>query len=104
MAHSPARTIVLPRKIRRYQAENSDLHDIYEKKRSAMSRKHFAKSIVDVQCNIQIVVDDLEHERGANGGPWLLGNNFGCVDVVACSCLQWIVRCNEYGAAPIAIS
>jgi len=103
MAKSPAMKIVLPRTIRRYQSENPDLHDVYEKKLAAMSKKHFSKSIWDVQRNIQRVVDWLEAQRHKSGGPWLLGNEFGRADAVATAYLQWLTRCNEYNAAPIVL-
>lgn len=103
MVHSPAMKILLPRTIRKHQAGNPDLHELYEKKLSAMSKKHFTKSITDVQHNIQRVVESLEKRRILSGGPWLLGASFGRADAVACAYLQWIVRCNAYGAAPITI-
>jgi hypothetical protein len=125
MAKSPAMKIVLPRtirrceffldapllstltgrrlRVRRYQSENPDLHDVYEKKLAAMSKKHFSKSIWDVQRNIQRVVDWLEAQRHKSGGPWLLGNEFGRADAVATAYLQWLTRCNEYNAAPIVL-
>ena len=98
---SPARTVLLPRAIARYQAQNPDLHDVYQRKLAAMSQKHFSKSLPQVQANLQDVVDWLEERR--RPGPWLLGPDFGRVDAVACAFLQWILRCNESGAAPVAV-
>jgi len=103
MVKSPAMKVVLPRTIAKYQAQNPDLHDVYEKKLAALSKKHFSKSLAQVQANIQVVVDWLEEKRLKSRGPWLLGSGFGRADAVSCAFLQWILRCNEYGAAPIAV-
>ncbi|CAB9510045.1 Ganglioside-induced differentiation-associated protein 1 [Seminavis robusta] len=103
IARSPAKKIVLPKKIRRYQKQEPDLFDVYEDKLAAMSQKHFSKDIGDVQKRIQAVVDWLEDERTRNGGEWLLGDQFGRADAVTTVYLNWIVHCNDVGAAPIAI-
>ena len=103
MVNSPLIKIMLPKKIAKLQAENPDLHDVYKKRLEAMSKKHFSKSITQVQANLQSVVDWLEAKRQKGRGPWLLGSGFGRADAVAVAFLQWISRCNEYGAAPVEI-
>lgn len=103
MVRSPAVSLMLPRKIRRLQAENPDLHDTYERKLAAALAKHFTKALPDVQARIQAAVDGLDAQLSRSGGPWLLGAAFCRVDAVAVAHLQWVERCNEYGAAPIAL-
>ena len=68
-----------------------------------MSAKHFTKSLSDVQARIQATVDRLDAQLERNGGPWLLGASFCRADVVAVAQLQWVQRCNEYGAAPVVL-
>lgn len=96
MMNSPAAKIILPKIIARKQAANPDLHEAYERKKQAMSVKHVSKNLDEVRKRIQAVVDWLEQQRLANGGPWLLGAQHSRADTVACTYLQWVTRVNEY--------
>lgn len=99
----PLQRLILPKMIGKLQAANPDLHEAYEKKREAMSKKHTSKRIEVVQGNIQRVVNWLEEKRQKSSGPWLLGSDFGRADALVSAYLQWISCCNEYGAAPISL-
>lgn len=94
---------MIPKILHKRQKEAPDLFDVYERKIEALSNKHFSKRIEDVAHHVGEVVSFLERTLLQNGGFWLLGLEFGRADAVATAWLQWVVRCNEYGAAPVVI-
>jgi len=85
------------------QQQAPDLHDVYAAKMKKVSKKHFSKEIGDVASRLAETMGLLERAMARSPGPWLLGSQFGRADAVAVVWLQWVARCNEYGAAPVAM-
>jgi len=74
------------------------------RRKNCWQKKDFTKSTVEVHAKIQSTVKYLEGKRCESNGNWLLGSDFGRADAICTVLLQWIIRCNEYGAIPINIS